>query len=276
MANPLSTLWSGVVGVYRSITQPPRQDDGPLDNIPAVSSDPNELDRETIINTPHLREEMMYQLEAYGSKGGGDPVVTTLRPNQSDAADYLVREVRTATFERVVVDLDLRGTSSGDNLTGGQGSDTLYGRAGNDLLRGGAGRDDLVGGKGRDLLYGNEGNDSLLMSEGDQGWGGQGSDVFKVKAGASVTIQDFDMEEGDRFDFRELGDVELVSWSYAKDPHFYLSHMKVHTISLDELWFQGENGEIVHVEADFAGYMFKGGYSAFVEPSMAIFDEFIL
>lgn len=75
-----------------------------------------------------------------------------------------------------------------DYLDGGAGNDVLYGQGGNDSLRGGTGSDQLFGGSGADLF---------VWRQGDAG-----------KAGAADQdqdrIHDFDAQDGDRLDLRDL------------------------------------------------------------------------
>jgi surface adhesion protein len=69
---------------------------------------------------------------------------------------------------------------------------------GNDLLDGGKGNDILLGGTGNDTLIGGQGNDILI--------GGSGADTFVWKAGdtGNDVIKDFNANEGDRIDLRDL------------------------------------------------------------------------
>ncbi|MGW8464067.1 Ig-like domain-containing protein [Pseudomonas sp. CLCA07] len=92
----------------------------------------------------------------------------------------------------------LYGGSGNDILLGGTGNDLLNGEAGNDFLIGGAGTDTLDGGAGIDTLLGGTGNDTLI--------GGLGGDTFVWKAGDTGTdvIKDFNANEGDRIDLRDL------------------------------------------------------------------------
>ncbi|CAN1535509.1 Putative Ig domain containing protein [Sphingomonadaceae bacterium] len=111
-----------------------------------------------------------------------------------------------------IVDQSIQGTSSFDELFGGEGDDTvaggsgddyiaglqgndqLFGESGNDVLEGGDGDDALSGGSGNDLLLGDVGNDSLT--------GGSGNDIFVFGHGDTVT--DFNIGE-DLIDISLLG-----------------------------------------------------------------------
>ncbi|WRH76586.1 MAG: putative Ig domain-containing protein [Sphingobium sp.] len=111
-----------------------------------------------------------------------------------------------------IVDQSIQGTSSFDEIFGGEGDDTvaggsgddyiaglqgndqLFGESGNDVLEGGDGDDALSGGSGNDLLLGDVGNDSLT--------GGSGNDIFVFGHGDTVT--DFNIGE-DLIDISLLG-----------------------------------------------------------------------
>ncbi|MEN9392439.1 MAG: hypothetical protein RLZZ104_782, partial [Pseudomonadota bacterium] len=111
-----------------------------------------------------------------------------------------------------IVDQSFQGTSSFDELFGGEGDDTiaggsgddyiaglqgndqLFGESGNDVLEGGDGDDALSGGSGNDVLLGGVGNDSLT--------GGSGNDIFVF--GHGDTITDFNIGE-DLIDISLLG-----------------------------------------------------------------------
>ena len=85
-------------------------------------------------------------------------------------------------------ELHLAGDTRGghDLLDGGAGNDVLYGQGGNDILRGGAGSDQLFGGTGADLF---------VWRQGDAGSAG---------APDRDRIHDFNAQEGDRLDLRDL------------------------------------------------------------------------
>jgi Ca2+-binding RTX toxin-like protein len=73
-----------------------------------------------------------------------------------------------------------------DTLIGGGGDDLLFGQAGNDTLIGGAGNDDLVGGTGADVFV----------------W--RLADIGTEAQPAIDTIADFNKNEGDKIDLRDL------------------------------------------------------------------------
>lgn len=84
---------------------------------------------------------------------------------------------------------DLFGDDDDDHLMGGFGADSLSGGAGNDLLEGGADDDLLMGEAGHDALHGNYGDDSLDGGSGeDTLMGGAGDDLL---SGTADTERDF-------------------------------------------------------------------------------------
>jgi large repetitive protein len=92
----------------------------------------------------------------------------------------------------------LVGTGSFDALAGRDGDDTIFGRGRADFLDGGDGDDRLFGEGGDDILVGGPGQDQLT--------GGPGADryVFTSLGDGRDTILDFNAEEGDRLDLRQL------------------------------------------------------------------------
>ncbi|WP_095151683.1 retention module-containing protein [Pseudomonas sp. Irchel s3b5] len=95
----------------------------------------------------------------------------------------------------------------GDTLLGGAGNDIIFGQGGIDTLYGGTGNDILLGGTGDDMLDGGDGNDVLLGGKGnDTLIGGLGGDTFVWKAGdtGNDVIKDFNADQGDRIDLRDL------------------------------------------------------------------------
>lgn len=116
---------------------------------------------------------------------------------------------------------DLRGGHDDDILTGGLGRDSLRGDRGNDVLNGGEDRDYLSGASGNDTLDGGAGGDRLYLGAGtDLATGGSGADRFIFRNddldGSTDRILDFDVDEGDRLDFRGLNlgasEADHLSW----------------------------------------------------------------
>ncbi|KHA59502.1 type I secretion protein [Vibrio variabilis] len=96
-------------------------------------------------------------------------------------------------------DVQLIGDGGNTELHSGSGDDLLQGGSGNDRLIGGAGDDHLQGGEGDDILEGGLGSDILT--------GGGGMDTFvwlDIDDGATDTITDFSIAEGDKIDLREV------------------------------------------------------------------------
>ncbi|ORL60432.1 immunoglobulin-like domain-containing protein, partial [Pseudomonas putida] len=105
-----------------------------------------------------------------------------------------------------VSEFDISGSNDGsDTLLGGDGNDILFGQGGSDFLNGGKGNDILLGGTGNDTLIGGQGNDVLV--------GGGGADIFMWKAGDTGhdVIKDFNRDQGDRLDLRDLLQGEKAS-----------------------------------------------------------------
>jgi Ca2+-binding RTX toxin-like protein len=94
------------------------------------------------------------------------------------------------------IEIETRGTSSGETIggtTGGDASsaDTLYGLGGVDTLTSGAGNDTLYGGDGADNL-----------------WGGAGADVFMFELATAFNdrddVKDFSAGDGDIIDLTDI------------------------------------------------------------------------
>ncbi|WP_226595807.1 calcium-binding protein [Marinobacter nauticus] len=126
----------------------------------------------------------------------GGYMISTSQINQRVAAGE-----SSGDFDSVVT-----GTSSGEQLVGGNtrdlmeglaGDDTLFAMGGDDQLEGGAGADQLYGGNGsgtgsgNDTLIGGDGNDTLVGEDGDDSLaGGAGNDSYYYKAGQGVDVID--------------------------------------------------------------------------------------
>lgn len=118
----------------------------------------------------------------------------------ADASIFLVGLHRlTISHEGIVraTDMNLRGTSAGETLVGGDGQDTVRGFEGADSLIGGNGNDRLLGGDGADTLNGTFGVDILI--------GGAGDDVFQ--------FSEFIHLDGDRVRDMEAGDRIVLALS---------------------------------------------------------------
>ncbi|WP_442967300.1 immunoglobulin-like domain-containing protein [Pseudomonas sp. WJP1] len=132
-----------------------------------------------------------------------------------------VSKVTTSNVHQYITEhtdlFDVSGAHDGDDtLLGGAGNDIIFGLGGDDKLYGGSGNDFLLGGTGKDLLDGGDGNDTLLGGDGndtllggkgdDTLIGGLGGDTFVWKAGdtGNDVIKDFNANQGDRIDLRDL------------------------------------------------------------------------
>lgn len=101
------------------------------------------------------------------------------------------------------------GGSGLGTLSGGNGNDSIHGGSGNDRLDGGNGADFLAGETGADILVGGAGEDIIFGGAGsDNMAGGTGSDTFIFREGdgngATDTINDFSLLEGDILNFADL------------------------------------------------------------------------
>jgi Ca2+-binding RTX toxin-like protein len=102
----------------------------------------------------------------------------------------------------------LNGNGGNDSLYGGTGNDRVYGGSGDDTITGDDGHDLLDGGTGRDTIYAGNGNDIVTggIGDGDALFGGAGDDIFVFRSGdGEDRIEDFQTNEGDVIDLRDLG-----------------------------------------------------------------------
>ncbi|WP_275666041.1 retention module-containing protein [Vibrio sp. Isolate23] len=124
-------------------------------------------------------------------------------------------------------DNQLLGSDEGIELQAGSGDDRIEGGTGNDTLIGGAGDDALLGGAGDDILDGGLGSDILT--------GGTGEDTFiwhEIDDGATDTITDFSIAEGDQIDLREV----LPELKQANvDMDTLLSHLDAKLVDGDDI-----------------------------------------
>ena len=99
-----------------------------------------------------------------------------------------------------------------DFSLGTSGADIIDGssRGANQALIGNGGNDVITGGSGDDLLIGGAGNDNLT--------GGLGADTFRFgqfETGQD-TINDFNVNQGDKIDLRDFGTFEIKTRSYLR------------------------------------------------------------
>nr|WP_244327599.1 calcium-binding protein [Roseibium sp. RKSG952] len=84
-----------------------------------------------------------------------------------------------------------------DSIEGSDDANILYGYDGDDTLIGNDGDDELISGDGDDTLEGDDGDDIIISTGGDDtAEGGDDADTF-ILAGGSLSISDFDADEGD-------------------------------------------------------------------------------
>ena len=109
----------------------------------------------------------------------------------------------------------IKGTKKADSLKGTQLADRIDGKRGTDTLKGGRGNDLLIGSQGNDYLNGSKGSDYLNGSEdSDTLMGAGGADVFQLSEG-SDTVEDFNIEQGDRIALDETGVFEVFDVTNA-------------------------------------------------------------
>jgi Ca2+-binding RTX toxin-like protein len=146
-------------------------------------------------------------------------------------------------------DNQIIGNGLNNEIFGGAGNDVLIGGNGDDVIRGGSGNDVLVSEKDHDSLFGDEGDDVLAAFVADGSWtssgetdeltGGLGADLFVIGVSsrpggilesrsyftnldparerfpqyigqASVTITDFDWQQGDKIEvFGDISDYTV-------------------------------------------------------------------
>ncbi|WP_426202844.1 beta strand repeat-containing protein, partial [Pseudomonas sp. TWP3-1] len=152
------------------------------------------------------------QNEIYG--GAGDDVISG-----GDGTDYLYG----GKYEPYAFNgPDRSGPAEADQISGGNGNDTLFsanndvgsvlhGDAGNDSISvyagtayGDDGSDSLVGTGPEYQLFGGAGSDTLIMAGGGYGYGGEGSDIYKVNSSTTVMIKDDGTSGGDRVELQNI------------------------------------------------------------------------
>jgi Ca2+-binding RTX toxin-like protein len=135
---------------------------------------------------------------------------------------YLVTSSALPTGFAPTLSLEISdGTSVAKTIIGGSANSTFIGGSGNDYISGGAGNDTLNGGLGNDTLDGGTGNDILIGGAGDDILiGGTGADSFVWQAGhtGADRITDFNIDQGDRIDLRDLlqGETDTTIDNYLQ------------------------------------------------------------
>ncbi|BAY16080.1 protein with type I secretion target domain and SCP-like extracellular domain [Anabaenopsis circularis NIES-21] len=111
---------------------------------------------------------------------------TLLNLNTVLNGGFLGENYNSTSNNKVIVALNLLGTTGNDVLSGGAANDTIRGNAGNDRITGGDGNDLLYGDSGSDRLNGGRGNDSVFGGTGsDRLFGDDGNDVLTGADAAS-------------------------------------------------------------------------------------------
>jgi Ca2+-binding RTX toxin-like protein len=182
-----------------------------------------------------------------------------------------------------VANLHIIGNAEYNIIYGKTGSDWISGDGGNDTLYGGAGNDTLEGGSGIDILYGEAGDDILYVDGSDAAWGGagndvflavanttsgkvnggEGADIFKVKAEdySDYIITDTLFDAGDIIQLDVNSDavhllsdgIEILSSDKSEVDHIGVLYLR--DVARDELWdrmqdltIQFANGETWNVD----------------------------
>jgi Ca2+-binding RTX toxin-like protein len=111
----------------------------------------------------------------------------------------------TATFEQLNFkggsgDDAVSGRNLSDTVNGGDGNDVLNGRGGDDKLKGGTGKDDITGANGRDVMTGGGGGDNFIFAALSHSAVGanrdviqdfqQGSDILDLASIPGLTFSD--------------------------------------------------------------------------------------
>ncbi|MCX5508149.1 retention module-containing protein [Pseudomonas sp. BJa3] len=165
------------------------------DGVPQANIDPSKL-AEAIFGTT---ESVRPGNDTVDGGGGNDILfgdlitfdgiasagVHAIQDYVADKLNMPVNAVNTETMHNFITEHSAEFNVSGRN----DGADTLLGGAGQDIIFGQGGDDHIEGGKGDDVLIGGKGADTFVWRAGDEG-----NDV----------IRDFNVQEGDRLDLRDL------------------------------------------------------------------------
>lgn len=165
------------------------------DGEPQVNIDPSKLAEAIFGNTEYVRPGN----DTVDGGGGNDILfgdlitfdgiasagVHAIQAYVADKLSMPVNTVDTETMHNFITEHSAEFNVSGSN----DGADTLLGGAGQDIIFGQGGDDHIEGGKGEDVLIGGKGADTFVWRAGDEG-----KDV----------IRDFNVQEGDRLDLRDL------------------------------------------------------------------------
>jgi Ca2+-binding RTX toxin-like protein len=126
------------------------------------------------------------------SGSGAERVVTVTVSGSAKQAGTLTLSVSDGALSGLALSVRVtKGTSGGEQLSGGSGTDLIFGLGGDDKLRGSSGADILCGGDGKDQLDGGEEDDVLAGEAGDdQLKGGRGDDLLDGGAGNDQLLGD--------------------------------------------------------------------------------------
>ncbi|WP_052772013.1 type I secretion C-terminal target domain-containing protein [Vibrio mexicanus] len=147
----------------------------------------------TVANMPigeHSLDVVAVSTESNGDSADSLPITISLKV----VADSSETETGDSLEPQYVL-----GDDQGNTLNTSRGNDRIDAGGGVDELNGGAGNDTLDGGEGDDVLNGGLGYDILR--------GGEGMDIFiwhEVDGGTTDVITDFQINEGDKIDLRDL------------------------------------------------------------------------
>ena len=138
--------------------------------------------------------------------------------NGSDKV-YKFSDGTVLTYQDMMNNLEIQGTSGSDSLIGSSAAEKIYGNDGNDTIisyegndsiYGGAGNDYLENNSGNDYIEGGAGNDTLIAHGNDTLVGGTGNDLLKGSSNSDVYI--FNLGDGnDTVDY--LGDKDVIEFS---------------------------------------------------------------
>lgn len=138
-------------------------------------------------------------------------------------------------------DATLRGSSSGETITGTDGADIIFGFNGNDRIDGRSGGDFIHGGGGRDTLNGQNGNDTFVFDDNDASInGGNGVDRF-VFGNGRVDLTDTTVSSVEIFDFTGNENPNIVN----------IGHSQLRQARDSDLRIISDADDIIRIESRF-------------------------
>ncbi|GIT93323.1 hypothetical protein JANAI62_37700 [Jannaschia pagri] len=127
-------------------------------------------------------------------------------------------------------------------IDGGEGNDVIWGTHGDEYILGGAGDDQIFSGSGNDTVS-----------------GGRGADTFEFTASSrAVTVLDFNVSEGDRLLFYNVGGFQFAAESLS---------LEGEVLSLDLIDREGQKLDVLQVQLE--------GFADLPEPHFDDFVDFI-